>query len=223
MEAVDRFFVLDFDRCLGNIDANLALLDEITQNLSNFKHGSIRIPHDVTRAGGKPFLIFEYFRIHYPDIDIDILCDAYIKLAWSRPGCLLNSGADELLRFLIQKKYDFCIMSFGDKLWQETKITAAGLGDIPKLIVSSEGKGRRIAGWFDDSNETFAIPGVCYADGASRLAKNLILIDDKIIAFDGLPTAARGYLVQDKNLQSLGLPQSIKHVNNLQEIIRLEL
>jgi hypothetical protein len=226
IEVIDEFFVLDFDRCLSDFDANINLLTKVVSRLSTIDSKTIQMAHDETRARGLSFRLFEYIKENDPDVDLDIIFNAYIKHAHSSPGSLLKSGARELLDFLTISNYSHCIMTYGDPLWQTTKIIAAGFEDVRRMIVPSEYKSRYIASWFDSEDGFFAIPEVCFPDNKPRKTREVILVDDKTSAFEGLPDKARGYLVKDTSnaalLQQGAIPPSVRRVSCLNEIIYCE-
>lgn len=223
---IDTFFVLDFDRCLGNYDANVKLKMKVVDELSIIGGRAFRLAHDEIKANGISFRILDYLRENDPSVDIDVFQHTFIKYAQSNPGSLLEPGANEFMNFLRSTNYGFCFMSFGDKAWQTTKIIAAGFEDVAKIIVSNEYKGRNIAEWFSVRGGYFVIPGGCFLDGVSRKAREIILLDDKVKAFNGLPDRARGYLLQDISRIYLSpqgkIPSSVKRVTRLDEIIKHE-
>ena len=159
-------------------------------------------------------------------MDLNLIKNTYFERAILLKDRLLEPGAIELLDFLLTTSRNFCIMSYGDKGWQDLKILSAGLGDLPRLIVSSHKKGPLIANWFDKSSCQYIIPKGCFSDNNPRITHTIILIDDKISAFNGLPDNARGYLVMGSanRVRSIGRVSSrVKRVNRIDEIISLEI
>lgn len=227
IEFIDTFFVLDFDRCLGDYGANISLSKEVIYELFAIDGQAFQSAHDEIKANGASFQVLEYLEKNDPNVDLDVFQNTYIKRAHEAPGSLLEPGAIEFIDFLRASNYHFCIISFGNKGWQTTKITAAGFGDITKLIIPNEYKGRHIAKWFDEASGHFIIPKECFLDGIAKKAREVVLIDDKIKAFNGLPVGARGYLLQDieriRSSQQGKVPSSVKRVTRLDEIIDQEL
>lgn len=149
IETIDKFFALDFDRCLGNFEANVSLMNEIVADLSILNGDILQQAHDEIKASGMPFRILQYLQDNDPNLDLDNLINTYVARAHNFPGSLVEPGASELLDHLRQRNYHFCIMTFGDEKWQTTKLLASGFGDIVKLIVSHEQKSRHIVEWQD--------------------------------------------------------------------------
>jgi hypothetical protein len=226
IKTIDTFYALDFDRCLGNYEANVSLIKEVIDELSTINGQTFQSAHDETKATGISFRVLDYLKDNDPDTNIDNIQNVYTERAHAAPGSLLESGADDFINFLRAANHSFCIMSFGDKNWQTTKITAAGFGEIAKLIVSNEYKGQQIAEWFDEQSGHFIIPKECFVDRVTRRAREVVLVDDKVKAFDGLHSNARGYLLQDISRiyasQQGKIPSSVRRVTRLDEIIEHE-
>jgi hypothetical protein len=226
IKTINTFFVLDFDRCLGDYEANISLTRELIDELSVIDGQTFRSVHDETTANKMTFHVMDYLKENDPDIDLSLFQSTYVERALLAPGSLLEPWADEFIDFLREAGHNFCIVSFGDKSWQTAKINAAGLGDIVKVIIPNEYKGRHIAKWFDERSGYFIVPKECFLDGIAKKAREVVLIDDKVKAFNGLQAKARGYLLQDISRIYASpqgkMPSSVKRVTRLDEIIENE-
>lgn len=181
--------------------------------------------YESAEASGTSFSVLDYISKNYPDMDLNLIKNTYFERAILLKDRLLEPGAIELLDFLLTTSRNFCIMSYGDKGWQNLKILSAGLGDLPRLIVSSHKKGLLIANWFDKSSCQYIVPKECFSDNNPRIAREIVLVDDKVDAFDGLPDSARGYLVMSSanRVRSIEeLLSCVKCVNRIDEIISFE-
>lgn len=225
-DTIETFYLLDYDRCLGDYEANFELAKKIVDETTNVSGEEFHAAHDSIKVGGVSFRILEYLAEKDPDFIQGSFMNEYIRRAGLKPGCLLEPGAVQFIDSLRVSGHHFCIMSFGDKDWQRTKITGAGLGDMVRLIVSTEHKGRYIGEWFDEETSHFIVPGECFSDGESRKAKEVVLIDDKLKAFDGFHPKARGYLLQSVARIYISpqgkVPKNVKRVTRLDEIIEHE-
>ncbi len=225
-EVIDTFFALDFDRCLGDYEASIRLTREVVDELSVIEGRAFQLSHDETAAKRVTFHAMDYIRENDPNADIAIIQDTFLERARMAPGSLLEPGAYEFMDFLRTTGHSHCIISFGDKGWQTTKINAAGLGDIVKVIVSNEFKSKYISEWFDENTGHFIVPGECFHDGKSKEAREIVLIDDKLKAFDGMHPKARGYLLQSVARIYISpqgkVPKNVKRVTRLDEIIEHE-
>jgi len=172
------------------------------------------------------FSVLDYVKDNYPKANLDIIKKSYFKRAKLIKNSLLEPGAVEFLNFLRSSERDFCIMSYGEKSWQKLKIISTGIDDGPILIVSSHKKGSLIANWYDAPSRKYHIPKECFLDNKPRTANEIVLIDDKIGAFDNLPDNARGYLVAGlTNRAKLvrQVPSRFKQVVHVDEIIAFEI
>ncbi len=227
MQQIETFYVLDFDRCLGDIEASFEILKQVVQELAVGSGDSLQEVREGVESSGGSFSALKHLAELNPDMDLDAVGKLFVRRARLEKGRLLEPGAIELIEFLISTNRGFCIMSYGDEKWQMLKINASGLSDVANIIVPSRHKSAYIAKWLNDKKQ-FIIPSDFFADNQPRLAAEVVLIDDKIMAFDGLPVGARGYLVQSgpkkhDNSQVTRLLSSVKVVKKIDEIIKYEI
>ncbi|HPF31263.1 MAG TPA: hypothetical protein PLO25_03095 [Candidatus Saccharibacteria bacterium] len=225
-EFIDTFYALDFDRCLGNYEANFELAKKIVDELPNVDCEEFHKAHDETRSNGYSFRILNYLKEKDPNFDESDFSNRYINYGKLNPSKLLEPGAKEFIYRLREKNHHFCIMSYGDKQWQTTKIIASGLGDIVKHIVSTEYKGQYIGEWFNNKNNHFIVPSECFHDCISRKAKKVVLVDDKFKAFESMHPNSFGYLLQSISRIYISpqgkIPKNVKRVTRLDEILEHE-
>ncbi len=113
------------------------------------------------------------------------------------------------------------ILTFGGETWQRMKLQATGLDDIPYIITHVKEKGRLLAGW-KQTDRTFQLPEELAVNRISR-ADSLVLLDDKVISFIGIPSGVTGILVQPEDgrggqssaLQEQVLPNGVFRVQGL--------
>lgn len=225
IKAINSFYVIDFDRCLGNVDASFDLLSDVVEDLLEVDVEKIRVAYKESEAVGISFSVLDYVKKSYSTADLDLIKKLYLERAILVGDGLLEPGAVKLVNFLLSRHLSFCIMSFGEEGWQNLKISATRLSSVPRLIVPSRAKGSYIARWQDSLSQKYIIPKECFLDNEPRIAQEVILIDDKISAFKGLPSGARGYLVvastSQTNLGSNAFPH-IEQVSRIDQIINLE-
>lgn len=195
-DIIDDFFVVDFDRCVGNVDASFELLKFVIDKLSIFDSAALQKARSEAEACNISFDAIEHIKKLNPGADVASIKAMYIEMAKPIRGSLLECGADEFINYLRSNNKHFCIMSYGNECWQKLKIEAVGLSDVPTVLVKNKRKGHHIANWFNEMSENFDIPGSCFMDGIGRITSNVVLVDDKAVAFEGLPSRATGYLVQ---------------------------
>jgi len=122
----------------------------------------------------------------------------------------LLPGAIELLSFLQQKTISYGILTYGQADWQRAKILATGSADLPVVITDRTDKGALIASWRQASGAYQLPPEL---DG--QFVKQIMLIDDKIYSFDGLPADALGLYCGGG--QAENLPRNVQSITNLSE------
>lgn len=225
-EIFDTFFVLDFDRCLGNFEANLEMKKKLVSELTIMRGEDFQKAHDDFKADGSSFRVLKYLKENIPNFDENAFMGKYIEEASKKPINMLEPGAVEFIDFIRSTGHYHCIMTFGDKKWQTTKVKGAGLGDIITFVVPTEYKGKCIAEWFDEESDCFIVPGECFNDGQPRRHRQIVLIDDKLKAFDGLHPKAHGYLLQSIARIYVSpqgkVPKNVRRVTRLDEIISYE-
>jgi hypothetical protein len=226
-QKIDTFFVVDFDRCLGNIEGSFDILKEVVQDLGIIDGQIFKSIREEVESNGLTFAALEYIVRNYKSVNLNDIELMYSERAKLEPERLLEPGALEFVNFLKQMKRDFCIMSFGDKRWQTIKIKSSGVGDVHAVIVRKAEKSEYIRDWWDKENQGFIIPGECFRDNVSRWSKGVVLVDDKVSAFLNLPMEARGYYVTrsaskftQKNIEKL--PRSVREVSRIDDIITYE-
>lgn len=201
----------------------MKLTAEVVEKHTRIKSENFLSDYWSVKSKGGQFRVLEYLTERSPETNLDYIQAEVIKKAHKSPGSLLEAGAHEFVDYMEKSDRYFCIMTFGEPRWQTTKIIAAGLGRIQKLIVSDERKGMNIASWFDDFEKCFVLPKSCFLDNRVRKAREVVLIDDKVKAFHGLPKNARGYLLQDIARMYASeqgkVPSNVKRVNRLDDII----
>lgn len=224
MQKIDKYFVVDFDRCIGNIDASFKILSEVAHELSIVDKQLFMSMRKEAELEGKPFSALKHLKETYPSVDLNKIKNMYLKQSLVKSNNLLEPGAKELIDYFYSTNQDFCIMSFGDKRWQSTKIIGAGITNVPIKIVSNRQKSNYIRKWQDLKSGKFIIPKEYFLDNKAKEVNEVILIDDKVTAFHNLPKGTRGYLVLGsstkvtKNLL-YKLNSQVKQIMRINEII----
>lgn len=225
-QLINVYYVVDFDRCLADVDASYGILSNVVHNLGIISQRDLLKARTKVEAYGESFSVLQYIKNFKPDVDFSLIETEYKKQASIKRDSLLEPGAKEFIDYLQSSGAFFCIMSFGDKDWQTLKIYAAGFMGVPIQIVDSKYKGQVITTWRNKETQHFDIPARLFTDNQARFAKEVVLIDDKATAFESLPPNARGYHVNNPNksyaFQAGVLPASVKVVKQIDDIIDLE-
>jgi len=198
------------------------LLSDVVGNLLNIDVQKIRVAGKASETTGISFSVLDYVKENYPTADIELIKKLYLEHSISVGDGLLEQGAIEFINFLLSNQLDYCIMSYGEEGWQNLKISATRLSGAPRLIVPSRVKGPYIASWQDGQNQKYTIPKECFLDNNPRQAREVVLIDDKLSAFAGLPSGSRGYLVNTSTSYISSDLLHIEQVSSIDKIINLE-
>jgi hypothetical protein len=228
VQHIDTFFIVDFDRCLGNIEGSFNILQDVVHELGIVDKRMFRSMRDRIESNGETFSAFEYIKNYYPYVKLDEIEKLYLERAKSEADNLLEPGSLDFINFLKATKRNFCIMSFGEKRWQNVKINGSGIGTVPIEVVPKHQKSDYIRKWQDPKNGKFKIPKKFFFDNKSKIADEVVLIDDKISAFINLPPNARGYFVFGSSSKYVNqtiknLPSSVRKVHRVNGIISYEL
>lgn len=224
---ISTFFVVDFDRCIGNIEGSFDILKEVVHDLGIIDRQIFKSMREEVESDGLTFSALEQIINRYPSVDIDDIEKLYNQRAILEPDNLLEPGALDFINFLKSTGRNFCIMSFGDKRWQNIKIKSSGIGNVPIVIVSKANKSDYINEWLIPEERKFHIPNKYFANNQGKIANEVVLVDDKILAFKNLPEGARGYYVYSSSSKYLigqinDLPPKVQQVLHIDEIITYE-
>lgn len=219
---VDTFYAIDFDRCLSDtvkLDVIFyALLREMT---TLDVDAIIRDRSEVEDRGGR----FDQLKVLHESLsegELSELFEAFAEEASKQD--VLSDGGRELLDALAARHIPHGIVSYGEEAWQSIKLRASGVEAVPTLITGHSRKAELIATW-QQSDNTFLLPIALKPDGYP--VAHIVLLDDKAIAFQGLPPEARGYWVQAASGELLpsqhgDVPENVETVRGLREVIKLE-
>lgn len=226
-QKIDTFYLIDFDRCLGNIEGSFDILKEVVHDLGIVDRQIFKSMREEIELRGQTFSALERIKSHFPSVVLDDVEKLYQERAKLEPYNLLEPGAIELINYLNSTNRMFCIMSFGDNRWQTIKILSSGIGKVPMVIVPKSQKSKYIRKWRNHITKKFVVPKGFFADNLSKEAREVVLIDDKASAFNNLPKGARGYCVTGSSSIHLKasktkLPTSVMQVSRIDEIITLE-
>jgi len=225
MKIVDTFYAIDFDRTLGDVNANFDLLANYLHEHGVMDKDELMAHRKAEEARGESFSVLGYLRRHHSDtLDYEKFARGYQIVAAEHPGSLLIPGALEFLQWLEESGRAYGVVSYGNRDWQTLKIEASGLAAIPRIIVDTPRKSELFQSW-QQPDGTFHLPRQLARGGSEIAAKTLVLIDDKLSAFDAMPPGERGYWLrtwsQQKDVPAM-LPEKIVMVDSFDEIRAFE-
>lgn len=219
----DTFYIIDFDRTLVDSDTLLEIFISVASQYGDISYEQIKKIDIDKKSKGISFDAAEY--VH------EALSKSGSFAQWSqleqhyrwecRARSVLMPGAAQLLDSLQVSTRQYGILTYGDPMWQKLKLSASGLGRVPRIVTTQKTKGGLIAGWQNDDN-LFELPD----EFGGGLATRIILIDDKAMSFEGFPgEPSRGYHVMDNKTalpaQRGVVPHNVMQVASLYEVIKL--
>ena len=219
IHSVPVFYILDFDRCLGRTDEFQALLEKVLEEWPIVNLSMVQYAHKEVKKTGGSFDTAHFIRQTLNDRQLDgnaiwkQIERAYLQVASHHD--MFEPHAEELLDMLSVRGDHYGILTFGGEQWQTLKINVAGLGHVPYMIVTNKAKGRLIASW-QQPDGSFIIP-TPLAGGRSMLAKRVVLIDDKPLSFEGIPSEVIGICVgpRAKGAEIAALPANVTVVGDM--------
>ncbi|HSW91941.1 MAG TPA: hypothetical protein VLG09_04810 [Candidatus Saccharimonadales bacterium] len=226
---IDTFYILDFDRCLADTNKlDAAFLAQIDKQSIGLDTQAIFAARRTAEAQGESFDTAMYVRTilakrgEEGERDWTTLLDSFTNTT-TREDMLLPF-AHELIDYLQRMQYRFGIVTYGGRIWQLTKMSAAGLIELPHIVTSVKEKGLLLTSWQQDDG-SFLIPSELTGGDALRV-KRLVFIDDKPISFTGLPRNVDAFCAITPGVSwpqevLAGLPSHVTVTDGLKNIIEL--
>ena len=192
LRIIDRLYVIDFDRCLGNTEEFFSTLLDCLSDSTNLSPDKITNAKLDSEAKGDSFSVIDYIVSNDPMADIDKISRKFTDISRNNDN-IFEKGSKEFIGYLSSNHQIAIIMSFGEKRWQEMKIKACSF-HLPFMIVDTKDKGGIITKWLKDGYYTCPDKRL---DGVR--AKSIILIDDNYENFINLPNDCLGYWIKQTN------------------------
>lgn len=217
-QVVDSFYAIDFDRCLSDTPKLDVIFYQLAGEYAQLDADELLKARNAVEDQGVSFDQVGALSKLLTESEVSDFFEKFIERASTQD--ILSAGARELLEALEHASVPFGIVSYGDTRWQAIKIKASGVQHVPALITDHKRKAEVVASW-QQPDKTFLIPAVLSPNGVS--AKHVVLLDDKAIAFSGLPIEARGYWVQPISgvllpAQQGEVPSNVHIVQGLTEV-----
>lgn len=224
MRTVETFYILDFDRCLFD---SSRFQDEFIRCVVDNHHAltreQIQDTQRATEATGGSFDTVGYVRGFFGLAEWQEVKKLFLKemSVPEKREALYFGDAKAFVAELRRRDLPFGIMTYGGKEWQQMKLEALVFDAEPHIITDTKYKGPIIASYYNSAKNIFTIPLPLAVEVLH--AKNICLVDDKAVSFEGLPAKAHGYwLVPDESRIAVGqkgeIGQSIKKIASLGEI-----
>lgn len=225
---MNTFYILDFDRCLGNTDAIQTLLEKVITSKLHISTESFAAARVQMESEAKTFTTIQHIHLLLKQsgdrITWEDLREALIEAAHDVD--LLSPFARDLLAKLDENDLPYGIITYGaEEAWQLTKLEIAGLLGVPHLVTKIETKGELLMGW-QQPDGTFSIPPALSKDFVPQIVNEIILVDDKAKSFWNIPDGVHGVHVIAPSGNTLpaqqgSVPASVTDVTGLDGVIKL--
>lgn len=219
MNVIDTFYLLDLDRTLFNTVEATNRVFSLVEKYDADIAALLTKRAELELERGNPFAIREEIEAlvgkqRTNDIEQQLL-------ETTSPDQLLLEGALESIAYTSNPpEKSFGILTYGQQKGQQMKLKAAGLLQMPHLITAERAKGTLISSWLQPD-------GLYKLPDAFELgfAREIVLVDDRLVSFQGLPEQARGYLLSVETPTAAEvsvLPANVMVVRSLHEFIESE-
>jgi FMN phosphatase YigB (HAD superfamily) len=221
---LDTFYIVDFDRTLVRSDDLRLLFEEAAFAQTaipseRIKQGELLYRNNFDVVAYLRGVLLEVVSAKEAEASIENVKKYFIEKARSED--LLEPYASAFLSELRERRAAFGILTSGGEEWQQVKIEATGLNDIPHLVIGSPKKSELIARW-RRPDDIFVLPEKLSGIVACE-ARKIVFLDDKPVSFEGIPDNVRGIWVLPirsaiaYDIEKLEVPGGIQHAHGLKE------
>jgi FMN phosphatase YigB (HAD superfamily) len=221
-KVLDVFYIIDFDRTLARSDDLRLLFEEVAFAETaiapeRIKQGELMYRNNFDVAGYLRGLLRETMSSDKAEIILDRVRRLFVEKA--REEDLLEPYASALLSELRERQAAFGILTSGGEEWQQIKIEATGLNDIPHLVIETSRKSELISRW-RRPDDIFVIPKKLSGIAACE-ARKIVFLDDKPVSFEAMPEGVEGIWVLPirsavaYDIEKLEVPAGVRHAHGL--------
>jgi len=215
MNEAKTFYIIDLDRTLLDTEKSARLFEDVVADHDvDISH---LLTQELERANklGESFSMQSFVADKLPVAELNMIEAAFSERA-ARIDLLLPH-AQKLLDLLDHAQKDYGILTYGSVEGQKLKIRVSGLGTIPHSITQIAEKGEVIASWRNESGQ-FIIPTELSPKGL--VVEYIVLVDDRVRSFDGLPDNAAGFWVANNGFDNNETtPLRAQKVTDLEELL----
>lgn len=219
--AVGVFYLLDFDRCLVDTERLFDMFVEVVTHYTSIPMSELKAADRDMKRRGDSFDTASFVRERLLELGDVIVWEKIVQEFIEKVGetDVLMLGARQLIDRLDSRQLHYGVLTYGNPLWQDIKLRACGLSDLPTYIAPRKEKGLLIQSWLQSG--VFLLP----KELTGVWTKALVLVDDKAVSFDGFPSLpSRGFWVLDDTQPILpsqqgGVLSNVKRVQNLTDVI----
>lgn len=199
-EVVDLAVFFDVDRCMYDTEKGFSLLADVVGKVTQYKADDLLASYAQAKRRGESFNYVSDINKRLGDKAYQLTVQESFIEAGRRAG-LRMKGATGLLHYTLEQRLPMGFVTFGDSSGNEQswidaqagqigKIRAANFDEYPHFVCSDVRKGDLFSSWVDFGD--LVIPGKLSQWGQPYVAKQAVLIDDKIESFANMPPQVIG-------------------------------
>lgn len=215
------FYLVDLDRTTFHTVEGSRLLVEICRSFDPALADTIEQEVREHSYFGASYSARDAIR-RYAGADVAASVEAQFIEQAQTGRSLRLPGAQALIDWIeAQPSVGWGILTYGVLENQHMKLRAIGLDKAQVIVTDEPHKGTLIASWWDADIAQFRLPSA-YGGGS---AEEIVLIDDRVGSFEGLPLQARGYWVTKEAVDALDaipVPERVVAVPGLVDVIQEE-
>ena len=178
---LNHCWLLDLDRTLASVEESMTVVESVCVRL-DLDYTKIVKAKKLAENEGISFVVTDVVKLHWPE-QYHNFCSS--MQAIQHPGAVYTD-AQKFIAKLDEKKLPFVIITYGDPVWQTMKLELGGLIGRAHTICDIPEKSELLASWH--IGDGFKIPT---SQGIFN-AESVTLVDDKAVAFLGLPNKVTG-------------------------------
>jgi phosphoglycolate phosphatase-like HAD superfamily hydrolase len=216
MHDISEAIVLDFDRTLGNYTACMQRLYDVIGHFNGIDVDEIEMRKAAfERDGGSFDPLTPIKEVLNPEA-YEAFCDEFVR---AEGPSLLYEDSLRFLNVLEQAKIPHIILTYGSNFdWQRLKLAATGQ-KVGFSLMTHPDKALVVRGMrAEDDAFHFAVVA---GNQANYRARTIALIDDKSVAFRGLPEDCGGFKVrrtEELPAQRGEVPDRVKIIASFDEL-----
>lgn len=211
MDPKNTLYILDMDRTLTDVGEFMLVVEKAVEG-TEIDFEEILDRQKGAEQQGFSYDPMEFIDSYGPQVS-DLFQQKFVELA-EVDKVLFPDGA-RFLGKLKDQNLKHIVLTQGFKKWQELKLRASKLDQLPYIVTPNSEKGFVIEDWINQSGHLVP-PGFEQLEASSG-----VLVDDKLAAFMSLPDICDGYLINraGRDLKFADeLPENIKVIDSLDQV-----
>lgn len=206
-DIVKHCWLLDLDRTLSSVEVVMDAVEHVCEAMG-LDYGLIAEQKRVTEAHGHSFSAPTVFRSLWPE-KLEEFTDR-IRII-DHLDCIYPD-AKKFLNKLKTENTAHVIITYGDPLWQETKLHFGGVESIPYIICDIPEKSVLLKQYLRDG--VFEL----HTQAGIVRTKSVTLVDDKLEAFEEMPQGSSAVYI-NRSGKDVSVPPHVREVTSFLDLM----